>query len=108
VTQRSRRDVIKTGLATAAATMLSGGRAGAQTASVARNRTLTLTKNGSRDGRWTDHELWNCYAIGANHQNGANLIMEPLAYYSAFADRMYMWLAESYQYTVDFRQLDRN
>ena len=104
MTQQKRRDIIKAGLATAAATMLSGG-AEAQPAPAARNRTLILIKNGARDGRWFDHELWNCYAVGANHQNGANLIMEPLAYYSAFADKMHMWLAESYQYTPDFKQL---
>ena len=34
-----------------------------------------------------------------------NIIYEPLAYYSAFADKMYMWLAESYEYTPDFKQL---
>ena len=42
----------------------------------------------SRDGRWVDYELWNPYALGANHQNGPNMIYEPLAYYSAFADKM--------------------
>jgi peptide/nickel transport system substrate-binding protein len=102
MTRQTRREVIQGGVA---ATLLSGGRAGAQTATVARNRTLILAKNGARDGRWIDHELWNCYALGSNHQNGANLIMEPLAYYSAFADKWYMWLAESYQYTPDFKQL---
>ena len=35
----------------------------------------------------------------------ASVPFEPLAYYSAFADKMYMWLAESYQFTPDFRQL---
>jgi hypothetical protein len=58
-----------------------------------------------REGRWVDFELWNPYCIGSNHQNGPNLIYEPLAYYSAFADKTYMWLAESYQFTPDFKQL---
>jgi hypothetical protein len=36
--------------------------------------------------------------LGSNHQNGANLIYEPLAYYSAFADKTHMWLAERYEF----------
>ncbi len=100
-----RRGVIKAGLATGAAGMLPAGIADAQPAEVPRNRTLVLIKNGGRDGRWVDYDLWNPYSIGANHQNGPNLIYEPLAYYSAFADKLYMWLAESYQYTPDFKQL---
>ncbi len=77
----------------------------AQQTTIPRNQTLILIKNGGRDGRWVDYELWNPYSIGSNHQNGPNLICEPLAYYSAFADKWYMWLAESYQFTPDFRQL---
>ena len=102
--KRDRRDVMKSGLAVVAASVLPAGRAAAQPAP-ARNRTMSLMKNGGRDGRWVDAELWNCYAIGSNHQNGGNLIYEPLAYYSAFADKMHMWLAESFQYTPDFRRL---
>ena len=49
--------------------------------------------------------MWNPYAIGSNHQNGPNLIYEPLAYYSAFADKWYLWLAESYKFTPDFKEL---
>jgi len=56
-------------------------------------------------GRWVDYELWNPYSLGSNHQNGPNLIYEPLAYYSAFADKMHMWLAESFSFTPDFKQL---
>jgi peptide/nickel transport system substrate-binding protein len=101
-----RRDVMKGGLATAAAAMLPAGFAEAQQlADIPRDRTMILVGINSRDGRWVDYELWNPYAIGANHQNGPNLIYEPLAYYSAFADKMYMWLAESYQFTPDFKQL---
>ena len=100
-----RRDLIKAGLTTGAAAMLPAGIAGAQPAAVPRNRTLILIKNGGQVGRWVDHELWNPYSIGSNHQNGPNIICEPLAYYSAFADKWYMWLAESYQFTPDFKQL---
>ena len=84
----SRREVIKGGAAAAAAVMLPGGIAEAQTADIPRDQTMILIGINSRDGRWVDYELWNPYAIGANHQNGPNLIYEPLAYYSAFADKM--------------------
>jgi len=72
---------------------------------VPRNRTLTLVWSGSREGRWIDYELWNPYAIGSNHQNGPGIFYEPLAYYSAFADKEYLWLAESYKYSPDFKEL---
>ena len=101
----NRREVIKGGIAAAAAAMLPAGIAGAQTAAIPRDKTMILIGINSRDGRWVDYELWNPYAIGANHQNGPNLIYEPLAYYSAFADKWYMWLAESYEFTPDFKQL---
>lgn len=101
----SRRGMITGSLAAAAATMLPGGVATAQLASISRDKTMTLLGINSRDGRWVDAELWNPYSIGSNHQNGPNLIYEPLAYYSAFGDKWYMWLAESYQFTPDFRQL---
>jgi peptide/nickel transport system substrate-binding protein len=100
-----RRDVLVAGIAASAAAMLPAKRSQAQLASVSRDKTLVLLGINSRDGRWVDYELWNPYAIGANHQNGPNLIYEPLAYYSAFGDKMYMWLAESYQFSPDFRQL---
>src|SRR5262249_9687091 len=50
-------------------------------------------------------ELWNPSAIGSNHQNGPGILYEPLAYYSAFADKEYLWLAESYKYSPDFKEL---
>ncbi len=74
---------------------------------VAREDTLILFHGGS-EGRYIDHELWNPYAIGANHQQGPNLIFEPLAFYSAFADKEIMWLAESYSYNDDFTELTIN
>ncbi|HEX3347614.1 MAG TPA: ABC transporter substrate-binding protein, partial [Acetobacteraceae bacterium] len=100
-----RRDVLKVGITAGAALMLPAGVAQAQPAAPTRADTLVLIKNGGRDGRWVDFELWNPYSIGANHQNGPNLIYEPLAYYSAFADKMHLWLAEGYQYAPDFKQL---
>ncbi len=92
-------------LAAGVAAMLPAGIATAQPAAIPRNRTLILIKNGGRDGRWVDYELWNPYSIGANHQNGPNIMCEPLAYYSAFGDKMHLWLAESYEYAPDFKQL---
>ena len=71
---------------------------------VPRNRTH-IFMNGGREGQFVDHELWNPYAIGANHQVGSNIIYEPLAFYSAFADEELMWLAESYSYNDDFTEL---
>ncbi len=100
-----RRTVVTGGLAAAASVMLPAGMTRAQTAEIPRDKTMVLIGINARDGRWVDYELWNPYALGSNHQNGINLIYEPLAYYSAFADKMYMWLAESYQYAPDFKQL---
>jgi len=84
-----------------------GGVAAPQTAGlkpVARNRTL-MHLYGGIQGKYPDYELWNPYAVGANHQTGPNLYYEPVAYYSAFADKELLWLAESYQYNNDFTQL---
>src|SRR5438093_2708040 len=102
----SGRALIKAGVLAAGAAAVLPTRPGwAQLKNVPRNRTLTLVWIGSREGRWVDYELWNPYAIGANHQNGPGIFYEPLAYYSAFADKEYLWLAESYAYSPDFREL---
>jgi peptide/nickel transport system substrate-binding protein len=71
---------------------------------VARNRTH-IFMGGGREGQFVDYELWNPYAIGSNHQVGPNIIYEPLAFYSAFADEELLWLAESYEYNDDFTEL---
>lgn len=71
---------------------------------VPRNRTLKIMRGG-REGQHIDYELWNPYAVGANHQNGANIMYEPLAFYSAFADKELLWLAESYEYNEDSTEL---
>ena len=71
---------------------------------VPRNRTLKIMRGG-QEGQHIDYELWNPYAVGANHQNGANIMYEPLAFYSAFADKELLWLAESYEYNEDSTQL---
>lgn len=71
---------------------------------IPRNRTLMLMWGGEQ-GHYIDHELWNPYAVGANHQNGPGLFYEPLFFYSAFADEWHPWLAESYEYSDDFTEL---
>ena len=102
----SRRRFIKIGaMAVGASALPSVTMTSAQPRSVPRTRTLTLVWSGSREGRWIDYELWNPYAIGSNHQNGPGILYEPLAYYSAFADKEYLWLAESYKYSPDFKEL---
>lgn len=75
--------------------------------SVAPEDTLTLF-HGGNEGRYIDHELWNPYAIGANHQQGPNLIFEPLAFFSAFANETIPWLASSWSYNDDFTELTIN
>jgi peptide/nickel transport system substrate-binding protein len=71
---------------------------------IPRERTLVVIGAG-REGQMYDYDLWNPYAVGANHQTGSNLVVEPLSFYSAFADKEIPWLAESYEYNSDFTQL---
>ena len=91
--------VIATGLLDVAAAM-----AAAEIKDVPRNRTL-VTVRGGTDGKHTEHELWSPYVIGSNPQLGGNIIYEPLAFYSAFADKEILWLAESYSYNDDYTEL---
>ncbi len=76
---------------------------------VPRERQLRLVWGGAGGvgsaGQYTDHEIWNPYAPGTIHQNGTGILHEPLAYYSAFNDTTYPWLAESWDYNDDFTQL---
>ncbi len=102
----ARRDLLRVGALAAATAVMAPSRAMAQgqPRAVPRNRTLVVVWGG-REGRWVDHELWNPYAIGANHQNGLGLLYEPLAYYSAFADTHHPWLAASHAYGPGAREL---
>ena len=100
-----RRDILKAGLGAGLAALTPWHGAAAQSPAAPREKTMVLVWSGSREGRWVDSELWNPYSIGSNHQNGPNIVYEPLAYYSAFADKTYMWLAESYNFSADFKQL---
>src|SRR5271168_3253682 len=77
----TRREMLQAAIAVAAAagTALPAGRAAAQAMTdIPREKTMTLIGINSRDGRWVDFELWNPYAVGSNHQNGPNMIYEPL------------------------------
>jgi ABC-type transport system substrate-binding protein len=74
---------------------------------IPRERTLYL-RWGGQEGRFVDHDLWNGYAIGANHQNGLGILYEPLAFYSAFADETIPWLAEDWEYNDDSTELTIN
>ncbi|HSB69679.1 MAG TPA: ABC transporter substrate-binding protein [Candidatus Methylomirabilis sp.] len=104
----SRREFMQAGALAAGAAVMAPTWATAQAPrpkAVPRNRTLILTWIGSREGRWVDFDLWNPYSIGSNHQNGPGILYEPLAYYSAFGDKEYLWLAEGYKYSPDFKEL---
>jgi peptide/nickel transport system substrate-binding protein len=73
---------------------------------VPRNRTLmAISGSNVKEGKFPDYDLWNPYAVGANHQVGSMLVHEPLAFYSAFADKEHLWLAEGYSYSPDFTEL---
>lgn len=91
--------------AAAASTPVIGTAAGIK--QVPRNRTLVLSfaGTGAAEGRWTDYELWNRYALGSNMQNGGLLFYEPVYYYSAFADKWIPWLATSFEFSADYKQL---
>src|SRR5688500_6845940 len=103
-TSLGRRDLLKTGMAAGAAALVPWAGARGQLPQVARDRTLVVSWGG-REGNWVDWDQWNPYAIGSDPQNGLNLIYEPLAYYSAFEDKTYLWLAEGYEFSPDFKRL---
>jgi peptide/nickel transport system substrate-binding protein len=88
----------------ASATSSAASTAEAGLKSVPRNRTLMYAHGGS-DGKYADYDLWNPYAVGAYFGYGPNVIFEPLAYYSSFEDKEILWLAESYTYSSDYREL---
>lgn len=63
---------------------------------VPRNRTLVTVRGGTQ-GKHTEWNIWNPFMVAGNHQLGSQFLYEPLAFYSAFADKTIMWLAESYK-----------
>ncbi len=106
-TTLSRRDVVKTGALLATVPFVGAGAVAAaqDVAEVPRNRTLILRWSQNSQPRHIDFDLWSGYPVGANHQNGLGLFYEPLAFYSAFADEMIPWLAESWEYNDDLTEL---
>src|SRR5215210_3099110 len=110
----SRREFMKRaaalGLATAGATAaaytpeLIARRAATQVAEVPREQTLIAVRS-SIKGKFDEYQLWNPFLPSANHQLGSHLTSEPLAFYSAFEDKTTMWLAESYEYSPDYKTL---
>src|SRR5262245_59874761 len=56
---------------------------------VARNRTFIAVRGGQQ-GKFVEYDQWNPFVPVANHQFAVGLLYEPLAFYSAFADKEYM------------------
>jgi peptide/nickel transport system substrate-binding protein len=79
-------------------------RAAAQVAEVPREETLVAVRSPA-EGKYVEYNLWNPFLPLANHQLGAHMTSEPLAFYSAFIDKTTMWLAESYEYSPDYKTL---
>jgi peptide/nickel transport system substrate-binding protein len=71
---------------------------------VPRNRTV-VTVRGGTNAKFTEDQLWNPFIPSANHQLGSQFVCEPLAFYSAYQNKLIMWLAKSYEYSPDYMQL---
>jgi len=69
---------------------------------VPRERTLILPISGNEI---TNVGIAAPYAMGFNPEQGHAAELEPLYYYSAFADRTYPWLAESHAYNDDATEI---
>lgn len=71
---------------------------------VPRNRTL-VTVRGGTNAKFTEDQLWNPFIPSANHQLGSQFVCEPLAFYSAYQNKLIPWLASSYEYSPDYTSL---
>ena len=71
---------------------------------VPREKTVVASRSAIA-GKFDEAGLWNPFIPAANHQLGSQLVFEPLAFYSAFQDKLIMWLAESYEYAPDYMSL---
>ncbi len=69
---------------------------------VPRNRTLVYYNNTPSAGNV------NPFASGFTHQNGNAILFEPGAFYSALADKTYMWLAENAKQNEDATDMDHH
>jgi len=74
---------------------------------VPREKTVVFYFGGS-GGAWSSAGICNPYATGFTHQNGEACCIEPLEYYSAFADEFQPWLAESHEFSEDYKTLTIN
>src|SRR5262245_7749280 len=90
--------------AEATATQAPAAAAAGELKDIARNRTFIAVRGGSQ-GKFVEWDQWNPFVPVANHQFAVGLMYEPLAFYSAFADKEYMWLAESYEFSDNFKEL---
>lgn len=79
-------------------------RAAMQVAEVPREQTLVAVRS-TQKGKFDEYQLWNPFLPSANHQLGSHMTSEPLAFYSAFIDKTTMWLAESFEYSGDYKTL---
>ena len=71
---------------------------------VTREKTFIAVRGGQQ-GKFVEWDQWNPFVPVANHQFAVGLMYEPLAFYSAFGDKEYMWLAESYEFSADYKEL---
>ena len=71
---------------------------------VTREKTFIAVRGGQQ-GKFVEWDQWNPFVPVANHQFAVGLMYEPLAFYSAFNDTEYMWLAESYEFSDDYKEL---
>ncbi len=71
---------------------------------IPREQTVIASRS-SIGNKFERPEAWNPFIPGVSHQLGPTMILEPLAFYSAFQDKLVMWLAESFEYSADYMQL---
>jgi peptide/nickel transport system substrate-binding protein len=71
---------------------------------IPREKTLIAVRGGTQ-GKFEEDQIWNPFLPTGNHQLASQLVYEPLAFYSAFTDSYTMWLAESYEYSADYKTL---
>jgi len=71
---------------------------------VPRNRTFIAVRSPASH-KFDEWDQWNPFVPVANHQFAVGLLYEPLAFYSAFGDKEYLWLAESYKFSDDYKEL---
>ncbi len=93
--------------AAATAAPAAGTAAATPTRVVPRGQAAQVPRNKSLIMMWTVGEvgIGNPYAAGYNFQQGTMSMHEPLYFFSAFANKTIPWLAESHQYSPDFKDV---